>query len=422
MKKILTLMAIFLLTFGAMPVVFAEEAEIGGGIDVGVGGTCEAPEIFVDPTARIWNPNDQTFYTADEWGTVILSTEHPYAFAGYAGDSGYIVPERQNYVFTGETLTYYIAIYDEDGEADIVNANTQLLFDGIAVGACAPIADGAIATALVANVGIVNKEEADQYVNDHFSIPGDIAVDFGGAVAVDGTEDDTDYKFFACTLIGQAGWTDEVAISVQTTDGGDSACSATPNTVESLWSDLVNFNPTLGLTLTGGPIDFGAVEEGTTAVSSTVYVENTAEDGSGVMMDMYIAGDDYFTDPTPGSGALCPTGNGIHHSNFHYYATKGSLNSGDNDGVFDGLGVTDGTDDPWDAAVLELCDADVDEFTRVPSHSGDIGDMCRMINAGRGDSFLAQGADMSVTLKLDVPATCQGDFTSGDFHFVGRVI
>jgi len=373
MKKLFSLLMVCLLVVSVMPMVFAEEAEIGGDVDVDITTTCTAPEIFLDPTARVWNPNDQTIYTAGEYG---LEVTNAY------GEIGYEVSERGNYIFTGETITYYVAVYDEDGEDDIDPTNVQLLVGGIPVGSCAEVD--------MAALGIT-----DTYLTDHFSL---------NEAYVTGTNDG-DYEFYACTLIVQGAWSGEVPVSVEVTD----TCGST--TVPSLWTDLLNFNPTLSLTLTGGPISFGSVEEGTTALSNTIYIANNATVGSGVIMDMYIASDDYFTDPI-NPGAICPTGNGIRYDQFSYYATKGSLDSGENNGITNvGLGEDTG-----------ICEAGADEFVTLPSHSGNIDDMCRVLDVDEDASFLTQGADMSFTFKLDVPTTCQGSFTGGSFHFVGRVV
>ena len=44
---------------------------------------------------------------------------------------------RQNYVFTGETIDYYVLVNDTDGASDI--GNVQLTVGGIPVGLCAPV-------------------------------------------------------------------------------------------------------------------------------------------------------------------------------------------------------------------------------------------------------------------------------------------
>ena len=379
MKKLFSVLASLILVLSMLPVVFAEEAEIGEGADIDVTEDCVPPIIYTDPTARVWNPNDQTIYTATAYGIPIPNVY---------GILGYSVPSRQNYAFTGETLTYIVAVYDEDGEEDI--DEVTLLVDGDEVGSCAQLTEPIA---------------PDAYINDHFNIPYDV----DDEEYTFGVTDDL-FNFYACTLIVQSGWTDQLEVSVRATDGDLDVCAGSATTVESAWTDLINFNPELALALTGGPIEFGSVEPGSEAVSNTVYLENTAEEGSGVVMDMYIAADDYFTDPdTP--TAICPTGNGIIYSNFRYYATKGSLNSGLNNNVFPVLGET-----------LPSCVADLDEFTPLPSDSGDIQDMCHIINWFPGGSLLTQGSEMSLTFKLSVPDPCEGHFTDGQFRFVGRVV
>ena len=72
-------------------------------------------------------------------------------------------------------------------------------------------------------------------------------------------------------------------VGFQATDG-EASSSCTPQTVVSAETDLLNFNPTLALTLTGGPISFGTVAPGSTAISNTIYVGNDAEAGSGVVI------------------------------------------------------------------------------------------------------------------------------------------
>ncbi|MFH1053823.1 MAG: hypothetical protein V1740_05400 [Candidatus Woesearchaeota archaeon] len=217
-------------------------------------------------------------------------------------------------------------------------------------------------------------------------------------------------------MIAQSGWNTEKAVQVQVTDGALGNCMY-PNTVISSWSDWINFNPGLDIIFEGGPVDFGTVEAGTAAVSNTVYVRNAAENGSGVVMDMYLASDDYFTDPN-NPNAICPTGNGIKFDQFRYYATKGSVNSGPNNNMFNNLATHTS---PFEECV-DIQDGDWDEYVQLPSHSGDIKDMCHIINWIYEGSLLTQGSEMSVTFKLMVPAPCQGNFTQGQFHLVGRVV
>jgi len=364
-----------------LPLVYADGAEYGEGPDVTVTEDCEPPVIYFDPTNRVIYPNDQTIYTAEEYGTLV---------ANFYGNPTYNVPYRQNYAFTGETIKFYIAVYDKDGEEDI--DEVLLRVDDVEVGSCA-----------------INNFQAaaplDAWINDHYNIPYDPDDD----TYITGVTDDL-FEFYTCTLIVQDGWTTEDAVSIIVTDGNLDACATNPNTVTTVWDDLANFNPSLDLELLGGPIDFGSVEPGSRELSNTVYLQNNAEAGSGVVMDMYIAADDYFTDPVT-AGAICPTGNGIRFDNFRYYATKGSVNSGPN-----GIAPTS------NFGLGARCIANDDEFTDLPSYSGEISDMCRIINIFDEASFLTQGSEMSITFKLIVPNLCEGHFTDGQFRFVGRVV
>jgi len=341
------------------------------GIDVDVpepADECEAPEIFVDHTARGWFPNDQTIYTADVYkeskdngGKYNLGNEY----------TRYLVSERMNYVFQGETVDYYILVRDENGKKDI--DSVQLLVNDVAVGACAQV---------------------------------DYTID---AAAFGTTKKGAKDKTYVCKLIVGADH-GNLPVAVKVTDGADTSCD--PQVVKR-GVDQLFFNPSLAVTLTGGPINFGAVEPGTVATADPVRLKNNAEAESGVVMDMYIASSDYFKDvSSTAPDALCPTGNGIKYDQFSYYATKGSLNSGANNNNFPALG----------ASGSGICKANCDEFTTLPSHSGEIGDMCRIINNNEGDSLLAQGSEMCITFRLNVPDPCYGKFTDGKFHFVGRVV
>ncbi|MFH1053822.1 MAG: hypothetical protein V1740_05395 [Candidatus Woesearchaeota archaeon] len=387
MKKMISIAGSIILMLSMLTLVMAEEATVGGGVVVNTTGSCSPPEIFVDPTARIWNPNDQTWYTTLIYGENVTNAYN------YTGKE---ISERQNYVFQGETLQYFVMVYDEDGADDIDDVNLKV--DGAQVGACAQ-------RSLSAIIGLVGVP----YLNTHLGLDPALS---GATFA--------NYAFYACTLIVQSAssWNESMAVKVVAIDGETDACEGHATPVESRWSDWLDFNPTLELSFIGGPVNFGTVEAGSTATSNTIYVSNNAEAGSGVVMDMYIASDDYFTDPTT-PGAICPVSNGIHYSQFSYYATKGSLNSGPNDNTFPALGE-----------LPPLCIANPDEYTNMTSHSGHIEDMCHIINwdddgnstTPNSNSLLTQGAEMSVTFQLDVPDPCFGSFSDGQFHFVGRVV
>tara|TARA_Y100000310_G_scaffold342743_2_gene447198 strand:+ start:689 stop:1786 length:1098 start_codon:yes stop_codon:yes gene_type:complete len=365
MKKILSLLMMALMVLSVTPMIVGEEGIVDGGIELDVGEVNEPPEVCTDSTQRSWNPNDQTYYTAELYGT---NDTNDY------GDDYYDVSVRGNYVFTGETVTYYVIVEDENGEDDtdevILQKDDSITVTG--VGSCSEIE----------NPPWANGDTLDQF-------------DCGTIVY-----DDDTMNAYRCVLVVQD-WTGVQDINVKATDDDDASDTST-------WSDRLTFNPPLSVTLTNS-IDFGNVEEDSTVTSSAVYLNNVGSDG--VVMDMYIASDDYFTDPLNPT-AICGIGNGIPYYAFSYYATKGSVDSGDNDNVFPGLGES-----RWNR-----CEADDDEYTPLPSHSGEIDDMCRIVNHLEEGSFLTQGQSMSLTFQLDVPEPCEGSFTNGKFHFAGRVV
>jgi hypothetical protein len=401
MKKLYSIFLMALLVISVMPMVLAEGDEAEGDVDVGV-ENLNPPVIFTDPTDRIWNPNDQTFKTASKGDFGTSSTN---AFC----DAYWDVPLRGNYLFTGETVSYYVAVYDEDGEDNIDEVTLQKE-DGltaVGVGSCSQISE---------TTGGCGAFVSDTFVNDKFAITGN-ADDVPEYQS--GVNDDL-FAFYRCTLVVQSSWSDDNEVSVKATDeDGHMAYSA--------WSDFLTLNPPLNIDLTGA-VSFGTVEAGTTVTSNSVSLDNVGSDG--VVMDMYIAADDYFTDPSD-PAAICGLANGIPHCAFSYYATKGSIDSGMNDNSHPVLGVGTATSafphilpgcEDIAASLPYMCEAEADEFTRLPSHSGDVEDMCRIINDGADTSVLTQGQSMTLTFQLDVPTPCEGSFTDGKFHFVGRVV
>ncbi|MEA3329310.1 MAG: hypothetical protein U9Q06_01045 [Nanoarchaeota archaeon] len=371
MKKLFSLLTMFLLMLAIMPVAFADGDDIGGGIGIIIGDPNSPPEIFVDSTQRSWYPNDQTYYTAELYnvnGPGGVDTND------YC-DLFYDVGMRGDYVFAGETVTNYVLVVDEDGEDDIAEVILQL--DDMQVGPCVEIDPTAL------GCGGSNWTDGDDL--DQF----ETGLDF----------DDATMNLYRCQLIVDS-TTGVQEMNIMAIDTAD-------NDATTVWSEFLKFNPDLMVSLTGD-IDFGDVEAGTTVTSNTISLNNEGDEG--VVMDMYIASDDYFTDPS-GLGSCGSFGMGIPYWAFSYYASKGSVDSGSNLNQYPGLGESS-----------SICEADVDEYTPLPSHSGEIWDMCRIINHQIDGSALVQGQSMNIRFQLDIPLECVGSFNEGEFHFVGRVV
>ena len=123
MKKLLSsLVMAFLLVgvFASISLVIADGDDVGIGIGVITEQpttTCYNSTIAMDNTARGWYPNDQTIYTSDIYGTPDAGGKYN---CGVEYDR-YANSVRQNYVFAGETVDYYVLVSDSNGVNDIDN-------------------------------------------------------------------------------------------------------------------------------------------------------------------------------------------------------------------------------------------------------------------------------------------------------------
>ncbi len=174
------------------------------------------------------------------------------------------------------------------------------------------------------------------------------------------------------------------------------------------------FNPEIALAIEGN-INFGTVRPGTTAYSDTLKVGNDAEASSGVILDMFISGTDFYDSSS--SGAKCPISNKLELKNFRYYAVNGAYSTKtdlqtdlvDGDRTKDDEGyvnIEDGTSFNNPAPFYD--NAEILQAQKVgPYYTANV---------------LAPGAEMSVTFKLDLPVPCNGDFDTGSIYFYGEAI
>jgi hypothetical protein len=184
-------------------------------------------------------------------------------------------------------------------------------------------------------------------------------------------------------------------------------------------------NPVIALSI-DGDLTFEDVRPGTHSYSSTLLVGNDADDSSGVLMDMFISGTDFYDSSS--SGAKCPTTNQLKLGNgdskcdssdaFCYHATNGAYST-QADGRKDAegyVGINHG-----------------DKFNVNPvggnfygSSNGDNTgyELIQGLQVGPyfPGNILAPGAEMAVTFRLNLPEPCNGDFDSGDIYFWGEAI
>lgn len=174
-------------------------------------------------------------------------------------------------------------------------------------------------------------------------------------------------------------------------------------------------NPVISISF-DGDLRFEDVRAGTSSYSETILVGNDADEGSGVLLDMFITGTDFYDSST--SGAMCPTTNQLALSSFRYYVSNGAYNS-----------RQDANNDLVDGDR----DTDSEGYTNIEYGIGfnnptPFYDNAEILQAGPMTgpyymaNILAPGAEMTITFKLDLPEPCNGDFDSGSIYFWGEAI
>lgn len=165
------------------------------------------------------------------------------------------------------------------------------------------------------------------------------------------------------------------------------------------------FNPVIALNVEED-LEFDEVRPGTSAYSDTILVENDADTGSGVMLDMFISGTDFYDSSS--SGAKCPDSNTLELENFAYFAVNGAYSSyqdprADAEGYVPiGYGIGFNDPDPFYDAYEILQAQQVGPYYTA--------------------NILAPRAEFALTFRLNLPEPCNGDFDSGSIYFWGEAI
>jgi hypothetical protein len=191
------------------------------------------------------------------------------------------------------------------------------------------------------------------------------------------------------------------------------------------------FNPEIALSV-DGTLDFGIVRPGTIAYSETLLVGNDADDKSGVLLDMFVSGTDFY-DPAS-TGSRCVISNRLKLGN-NYAVSSNNGATGVSPNKCD-IGFKDGDDhfcyfatsggygtnrDPRRDAEGYVPVVYGNAFSRDFYNDAEIIQADRM-GAYWGANILAPGAETALTFKLGLPLPCTGDFTDGQIYFWGEAI
>ncbi len=165
------------------------------------------------------------------------------------------------------------------------------------------------------------------------------------------------------------------------------------------------FNPVIALSIQGD-LTFENVRPGTSSYSDTLLVGNDADEGSGVMMDMFISGTDFYDSSS--SGAMCPTTNQLSLETFSYFVTNGAYSS---------------LQDPRrDAEGYVPIEYGIGFNNPDPFYDNNEILQAQHVGPYWVANILAPGAEMALTFRLDLPEPCNGDFDTGSIYFWGEAI
>ena len=163
-------------------------------------------------------------------------------------------------------------------------------------------------------------------------------------------------------------------------------------------------NPTIALSVNHDGELFEDLEPGKVSYSKNISIKNAADEGSGVMMDIFISGEDFISSD---DSAFCPEENKLSFDRFRFFAQNEQYNTNglpdaDNEGyrpIKYGIGFNDPA--PFYNA-----------YEVIPKEPA-------------GPYYLANilysGEELDLKLKLDLPEFCKGEFDGGMYFWAEAI-
>ena len=318
------------------------------------------PRIYFDPTSRI-------IYDDNTEPGAINNTD--------------LIERQQNYAFEGERIEWQVLVWDKNSDDKIsdVYLTVQNTTDVTAFGDYVEVDCYGTSTIGLGNLsGLIFESEEEVTWND-----------------------DT-MDWYKCELTIEGHLNGEHWITAVAEDINDLIGVADE---KELWF----LNPIVSLESMGS-ISFGEVRPGETFKSSTLTISNGAEQNSGVMLDMFIAGTDFY-DLNNGR-VLCPTSNVLSLTNFMYFARSGSYSSCQNNAAdaecYDNIPYyMTGAANPGNNNMKRIIDDSVPLlFGEYPL-----------------GNLLSPGAEISLNFKVALPEPCNGNlFSDGTIKILGEAV
>lgn len=379
MRAIYTLLVLSLMVLSVMPTVLAVSIGNGLGVDI----------ITEDFEPEVWMC-DQRIVTDD-------ATE-PWRITN---DGEFLRERFNNYAFEGEAVSWKVLVLDKNGIEKISDVFATI---GDVQGAGNDIEVNCKIDHILTSEEHIDSRCNARILEEELQSPR-----FDNVAA-----------YYTCTLTVETpeSMYGEFWVTVEAEDLDGLSGTMAEN---EFWF----FNPVIALSI-DGDLTFDEVRPGTSAYSETILIGNDADESSGVLLDMFISGTDFFDSSS--SGAKCPTSNTLLLENFRYFATSGAYSTFGESGPVPvgrngGVGPT------------SIRDRDLEGYIDIgygigfnnphPFYDGyEIIQQGGAFTGGVGykANVLAPGAEMALTFKLNLPEPCNGDFDAGQIFFWGEAI
>ncbi len=381
MKKLLGFIVGLMTVLAAVPFVMAETPTVGTGLGIDMQTENFVPRVFMYPERFITHNN---------------------------ADGGKVLVERvENYAFEGEQIHWLVLVWDKNGDDKISDVYVTI---GSGQGTGNDIEANCNQLQIPPHwdgnsQGLNDLEELRDFFKDADPESGPSYRNFN----VKELEEDVEWNpntmnIYLCTLTVETpdSMYGEYFVTVEAEDVDGNLGTFDEN---EYWF----LNPVIALEVVGS-LDFGTVRPGSNSYSDTLLIRNDADAGSGVLLNMFISGTDFY-DPDS-SGAKCPTSNILSLQNLAYYATNGNYHT------LQGYTARENTIGGSEG------------YYGIPYETGDEDDRAPIIE-GQGSipgttyplgNVLAPGAEIAMTFRLALPEPCNGDFSDGQIYFWGEAI
>ncbi len=300
------------------------------------------------------------------------------SFGRISRDGDFLIERINNYAFEGEQIQWTVLVMDKNGVEKIKDVYVTL--DGQIQANCKETPDYSRTVQESCNARILEEDLSGKPLNFNTQ------------------------KYYTCTFTVETPYSmyGEYEITVEAED-----LSGEIGKMDE--SEYWFFNPEVMLDVSGGLV-FDTGRPGTSIYSGTVTLENNVDPDSGVLLDMFISGTDFYD--SSNSGAKCPTTNQLELSRFNYYAVNGAYSTREDAQ----LGRTCDTEG--------YCSINYGIGFNDPNPFYNSHEIIQAQQQGPywAANILSPGSEITLEFRADIPEPCNGDFDQGGIYFWAQAI